>query len=164
MKTRFLLQNKFKRPGIILSLIGFAAWWWGQLNGAANIIKKIIPAKGEEVTYHPLTENQSAWNIAFLTISFFLFLGGFLLFIFSKEKNEDEYIQRVRLESFQFAALLQLASFVLFFIGIALFQPKNENSYVETFFILTIIFFWLLYILHFNFALYIKPKLTEQHD
>ncbi|MFT3845531.1 MAG: hypothetical protein QM725_10790 [Lacibacter sp.] len=163
MKTRFLLPHRFKIAGIILFITGFIGWLWGQADGSARLIKQHIPAKGKLVTYHPLAENQQIINAAFLTITFFGFIIGILLTIISKEKVEDEYTQKLRLETYQFAAFAQfLLIFSLIIIRFITGSQLMERLIVEAG-LLFIVLFWAIFIIRFNLLLFIsKKKLSKE--
>lgn len=87
---KYLQPHSFKKIGIILSPIGLIVWSALQLNG---------------IQFGLSNHNI---EIALLIISFFSFLGGIYFITFSKEKIEDEMIQKIRLDSLLFAAMVQL--------------------------------------------------------
>ena len=158
MKTRFLLPHRFKKIGLALFIFGFIGWLWGQADGPARLIKNFIAPKGKLVTYHPLAQNQYELNVAFLLITFFGFILGLALLILSKERNEDEYSQKLRLESYQFAALFQfILILVLLILRFILGSDIMETLIVELglFFILL---FWIVYLIRFNFLMFLNKR------
>ncbi len=90
MKTKYLLPNHYKRLGAIMMPVGLLIWCLTQIGFFNNLL-----------VVH--------WTIvAVLIISFFSFLTGMYFLVFVKEKQEDEYITNLRLQSFQLAAFIQL--------------------------------------------------------
>ena len=82
-----------------------------------------------------------------------LFLIGGLFVMFSKEKKEDEYINQIRLKSFQYSVLLNyilLFFCILFIHGIPFFHVMVYNLF-------TII---VIYILRFQYLIY-KNSINE---
>jgi hypothetical protein len=140
---RFLLPYKFKYWGIFMFPLGFMAWTAGQLE-----------------YFHPFLKSVNFLFPGFqiiLLISFFSFLLGLYFLVFSKEKKEDEFILKVRLESSQFAALLQLSFFICSFIYMAISRKEPGGRELEgwmLFLLLSIFIFWLSYVIRFNFILF----------
>ncbi len=141
MKTKYLLPNQYKRLGALMMPIGLLIWCFTQI-GLFNSIMIIHWIK-----------------VMILTISFFSFLIGIYLVTFSKEKQEDEYISNIRLQSFQLSAFIQLLFFLLSFLYMFIFrtEPAGDGG-LEIFLISSIFLFWLFYILHFNFILFRNKK------
>lgn len=167
MKSRFLLSHRFKRIGAYMAPLGFIGWLWAQLDGMVPIVKWLIPSKGEIFTHHGVTENQFWPMVTFMIICFTAFLLGMLFLIFAKEKQEDEYTQRVRLESLQFAALFQ---FILLFllIGLVIIMGFVNNKVrmdvivFEQLPILLILLFWIVYFIRFNWILHFSNLLMKK--
>ena len=97
-----------------------------------------------------------------LIISFCSFLMGMAFLVLSKEKTEDEYTQKVRLESYQFSAMIQF----FFLFGLTLLVLFFENSLGRLAFeqmpIFIILFFWLTYFVRFNYVLYFSKSLNSK--
>tara|TARA_B110000285_G_C15059350_1_gene581446 strand:- start:478 stop:945 length:468 start_codon:yes stop_codon:yes gene_type:complete len=66
-----------------------------------------------------------------------LIIIGLIIYMFSKEKVEDDYINKLRLESFQLTSLISLAASVMFYIVYKTF--KLELDY----FVLIYLIIWL---------------------
>ncbi len=66
-------------------------------------------------------------------------------------------VQHTRLESFQFAALVQLISIILSFLSMLILGEPGEGG-LMLFFIILIFLFWLSFIFRFNYTLHIKLK------
>ncbi len=152
MKTAILLPYYFKKIGIILIPFGLIIWCLTQLGYFNNILKN-------------QTGNTNLYS-AVLIISFFSFLVGLYFLVFVKEKQEDEFITNIRLLSFQRASFLQFVYFFLAFLFMLLFKKEPAgDAGLEMFLILSILSFWLFYILHFNISLFlIKKKANEEQS
>lgn len=142
MKTSFLLPNRFKNIGWILFTIGLFIWISTQIG--------LLNANLE----HPI-------KVLVLTCSFFSFLFGLYFITFSKEQIEDEYIANIRLKSFQLSAIIQMLYFVIAFSSMFILhlEPNGDNG-LSTFFLLSVIIYWLTYLLTFNIAI-LKNKIKS---
>lgn len=81
-------------------------------------------------------------------------LLGLLLLAFSKEKLEDEWIQHVRLESFQWAILINtllLMAFTIFIHGFPFLNVMVYNMFTPL----------LIFVARFYFVLRIKPSFSK---
>ena len=79
---------------------------------------------------------------------------GLLLLAFSREKVEDEWIQRVRLESFQWAILansLLLMAFIIFTHGMPFLTVMVYNMFTPL----------LIFVARFYYLLYLKPVFSK---
>jgi len=144
MNPSFLLPNRFKKIGIILFPIGFIIW--------------IITQRGLFNTYLNHT-----MKVITLTLSFFSFLFGLYFISFSKEPIEDEYINSVRLKSFQISSITQMVFFLISFIIMFLFNLEpNGDAGLSIFLLSSIILYWLIYMIIFNYTLITnKSKLDD---
>jgi hypothetical protein len=135
MSPSFLLPNRFKKIGIILFPIGFIIW--------------IITQRG---LFN--TDLNQTMKVITLTLSFFSFLFGLYFISFSKEPIEDEYINSVRLKSFQISSITQMGFFLISFIIMFLFniEPSTDGG-LSIFFLSSIILFWIMYNMIFNYTL-----------
>jgi len=136
-----LLPNRFKKIGILITPFGLILWLLMQRGLITNLLSS---------NFSKSTIN--ATNTAIATIGFFSFLIGLYLISFSKEKLEDEMISKIRLECFQFAALIQIISIIIGFVLIAFLGEPEIEEYIMVF-IFYIIMFWLTYIIRFNLTL-----------
>src|SRR4051812_26541554 len=113
MNTRFLLPNYFKKLGLVMVPAGLVLWCLTQ----QNVFDKLL-----------VGEHSVSWpKVIVLVISWFGFLFGMYFIAFSKEKIEDEYINNIRLHSFQLAALVQLLFFIASFICMAVFHAEPDS-------------------------------------
>jgi hypothetical protein len=144
MNPSFLLPNRFKKIGIILFPIGFIIW--------------IITQRG---LFN--TDLNHTMKVITLTLSFFSFLFGLYFISFSKEPIEDEYINSVRLKSFQISSITQMVFFLISFIIMFLFNLEpNGDAGLSIFLLSSIILYWLIYMIIFNYTLITnKSKLDD---
>ena len=144
MNPSFLLPNRFKKIGIILFPIGFIIW--------------IITQRG---LFN--TDLNQTMKVITLTLSFFSFLFGLYFISFSKEPIEDEYINSVRLKSFQISSITQMVFFLISFIIMFLFNLEpNGDAGLSIFLLSSIILYWLMYMIIFNYTLITnKSKLDD---
>jgi uncharacterized membrane protein YozB (DUF420 family) len=93
-------------------------------------------------------------RVIILSLSFFSCLTGMFFLVFSREKEEDEYVADVRLKSFQLAAFVQLTFFLVAFLYMFLFQKEpSGDAGLELFLIGSIFLFWFSYLCCFHFAI-----------
>ena len=144
MNPSFLLPNRFKKIGIILFPIGFIIW--------------IITQRG---LFN--TDLNHTMKVITLTLSFFSFLFGLYFISFSKEPIEDEYINSVRLKSFQISSITQMVFFLISFIIMFLFNLEpNGDGGLSIFLLFSILIFWIMYMVIFNYTLITnKSKLDD---
>ncbi len=144
MKTKYLLPNYYKRLGAIMVPFGLLTWYLTQI----GLFNKLL-------TVH--------WAVIMvLVISFFSFLTGIYFLVFTREKQEDEYIINLRLQSFQLAAFIQLFFFLLTFLGMFIFSIEfNHDAGLASFFVSSVLLFWFFYIFHFNYIIYRNKSKTE---
>lgn len=110
MKTKYLLPNKFKTTGWILLLIGLMFGTWFLFFDEVADIKVWMPALHNEF---PMSDESGLFRFVFTSIideiaGTFIIVGA-LFVAFSREKQEDEYIMKIRLESLVWAVLVNSA-------------------------------------------------------
>lgn len=137
---KMLLPNTFKKVGLVVAPIAFMMWLGIQL-GYLDFLLGPWPA------------NMPVRRVLLVTGAF-SFLFGMYSIAFSKEKFEDEMIQRIRLESFLFAAYVQLALVFTFFFWTLLIGDIKQGGF-ELFLIFTILLFWVSYIIRFNYTVHL---------
>lgn len=146
MKTNYLFSNWFKKigwilfiPGIILGIV-FLIY---QSDISLFNIRVFAIAKGfSDTTFFSILEN----NVLDEITSILLIIGA-LLIAFSKEKSEDEFISKIRLESLVWATYMNYAILILAIT----FVFSNPFLWVLIFNMFTVLFFFLV---RFNWALY----------
>ncbi len=144
MNPSFLLPNRFKKIGIILLPIGLIIWIITQ-RSLINI------------------DLNHSLKVVTLTLSFFSFLFGLYFTTFSKELIEDEYINSVRLKSFQISSITQMVFFLISFtlMFILNIEPNGDGG-LSIFLLSSILIFWVMYVVIFNYTLITnKNKLDD---
>jgi hypothetical protein len=144
MEPSFLLPNRFKKVGIFFFPIGIIVW--------------VLTQRGLFST-----DLNHQMKVLILTLSFFSFLFGLYFITFSKEPIEDEYINSVRLKSFQISSITQMAFFLIYFLLIFILniEPHGDAG-LSIFLLSSIILYWLMYMIIFNYILFInKSKLDD---
>lgn len=150
---KFLLPHRYKKIGVVLTPLGFALWLAMQLGCINSLLVRIF---GHSETGY-VRSPYHVINVTMAILGFFAFLGGFYFMIFSKEKIEDEMVQRTRLDSFQFAAFIQIIFLVAGFLFM-LFAGDPGESGMMLFFIALVALFWLSFIGRFNYVLHVKYR------
>jgi len=154
METRFLLPNKFKVYGWILlipsSILGllviFEEFKFNFLDMRVFTISSGGFAPWEVTRAFKFEkENLTA------TLVGVLFLLGALMVTLAREKNEDEFISKMRLESLLWATILNYLILLFCFI----FFYEFGFVYVMIFNMFTIL---ILFIIRFNYVLYLSSK------
>lgn len=148
---KYLLPHRFKKIGAIIAPVGFALWicmQFGYITQSLTFLFGESHGSLNNTSYHTA-------NVCTAIISFFSFLVGIYFVTFSKEKVEDEMVQRTRLDSFQFAALTQIIFIIIGFLFILFFKEPGEGG-LMLFFIIIIFLFWLCFIGRFNYIMHIK--------
>lgn len=145
---KLLLPNRFKKYGLFMAPVGFAVWLAMQRGFTKRIMLLF------------LEEGSSAIqiiNVSIAILSFFSFLAGIYFLVFSQEKVEDEMIQKTRVDSFQFAALVQFICIIIGFLLMLIFKEPSVEG-LMLFFIILLFIFWLCFIGRFNYVIHIRIK------
>ena len=145
-----LLPHRYKRVGLIIAPIGFFLWIAMQIGWITKFSQLIG------------LENPKVLNVSFAILGFFSFLFGTYALAFSKEKAEDEMIKKVRLESLQFAALLQMVFLIVGLTWVGFMKNPPGDGGLMLFFIMAIFIFWIIYIIRFNYIIHIKVYWYEK--
>lgn len=145
-----LLPHRYKRIGLIIAPTGFFLWIAMHMEWISEISQLLG------------LENLRVLNISCAILGFFSFLFGTYALAFSKEKAEDEMIKRIRLESLQLAALLQMIFLIVGLILVAFMKNAPGDGGLMLFFILAIFIFWIFYIIRFNYIIHIKVYRYEK--
>lgn len=154
METRFLLSSKFKRFGWIILIP----------SSILGLLKIFNDFKLESLDLKMFTI-CSGMPSPFFTFGFdkvnltgtiigILFILGAILVAFSREKYEDEFISKNRLESFLWATYINYAILIFCF----LFFYGSCFLFVMIFNMFTMI---ILFIVRFHYVLYRSLKLLE---
>jgi hypothetical protein len=152
MKTKLLFPHRFKRIGWILlvpsTILGIACIFFDFSFNFLDI--KVFAIFSDDFfgsdTVFGLGKNNITDEIVGV-----LFIIGALFVAFSKEKNEDEFIEKTRWESLVWATYINY--FILIFCF--LFFYNTSFLWVMIFNMFTILIF---FILRFYFILYMSKK------
>ena len=150
---KFLLPHRFKKKGAVIAPLGFCLWLVMQLGYIESLL---ISAFGQ-------LNASNGWSVYHIVnalsaiLGFFSFLAGLYFVSFSKEKIEDEMVQKTRLDSFQFAAFLQILVTIAGFLFVLFIGDPGESG-IMIFFIVLVFLFWLSFIGRFNYILHVKYK------
>ena len=156
MKSRFLFSHKFKHLGWILFSTGFVLGvilLWNDIeypNWETNVFPLIGSNDIFSSTFFEWTSNNIADEIA----SILIILGGILI-SFSKTKDEDEYISKIRMESLIWATYVNYMVLVLAIIFV--FDLSFLNVLIYNMFTMLLFF-----MLRFHYVLYKSKKLTDE--
>jgi hypothetical protein len=160
METRFLLPNKLKLPGWIIlipsGILGVLAIFFHLEWNFLEMKVFTIYSDGAAFFYssRPVVFGFDDVNLTATVFGIF-FLIGSVMVAFSKEKHEDEFIAKIRLESLLWATYINYAILFLcflFFYGFGFLYVMILNMF-------TIL---ILFIIRFNYVLYrISKPLTE---
>ena len=157
MKTKLLLPHKFKKPGWILliptTLFGlyiiFSDFEFDFLNA------RVFTLYSNEILGESVTMGFVKTNLT-LTVTGIIFIISAFFVAFSREKTEDEFIARIRLESLLWATYINYGILLFCF----LFFYDFGFFYVMIFNMFTIL---LIFIIRFQYLLY-RAKKSLSHE
>lgn len=154
---KYLLSNKFKKPGWVLLIIGITL---GILHAINNYEYDVFRVNVISLFHNDTIFSENNGFISIIKdsiidelISIMIIVGG-LLVGFSKEKIEDEFIARIRLNSLKWAILVNYG--VLLFATLFLYHNNFLNIMIYNMFTPLLIF-----ILRFNYVVYKKTSHEE---
>lgn len=147
----FLFPNRYKKLGAILGPVGFTAWILMQIGFVKQLLLIFLgkPETTSEISFH------HTLNVAVAITSFLAFLFGVCFVSFSKEKMEDEMVKKIRLDSLQFAAQIQMLITIVGFAIIIIIGSPPEGL-LMLFLIGLLLIFWLAFVTRFNYILHIS--------
>jgi len=155
METRFLLPNKFKLIGWIILVISVILGLFHLFYLKGSELKFLDVKMFTVYSQNFLSSSSVIFGLDKVnltgTIIGILFIFGAVMVAFAKEKNEDEFIRKIRLESFLWATYINYAILIFCF----LFLYGTGFLYVMIFNMFTVI---ILFIVRFNFMLYRSTK------
>jgi hypothetical protein len=150
MKPRLLLPNRFKLIGLILAVpslaLGIAVRFFEFGFSFLNYVKQYDILSGKITDTRNYTDELALSGI----------IISFLFIAFAREKQEDEFITRLRLESLQWAVLI---NYILLLITTWIVY---EFAFIDVMMynMLTVL---LLFILRFHILLW-KNKFSADHQ
>lgn len=156
MKQYFLLPHAYKNLGWVLFvpflLLGVAALFFEvEFGWLSTQVVSVLP--DQLFTQHWFQMKKV--NIT-VTVAGVGFIVACLLVGFSAEKLEDEFVAKVRLQSLQWAVLVNYMVLITCFLlvyDMAFLQIMIYNMF-------TVLLF---YILRFHFVLYLQPIIRKNH-
>lgn len=148
MRTSFLLPSSFKKPGWIIFITGLLGgfYWllidsepqWSEVNVLIIYLDEIFNRpQWFTILKNPLFDE---------VVSILIIIGGIMV-AFSREKIEDEYVAKIRLESLVWAVYfnyLVLLMTITLVYGITFFYVLVFNMFTLLFFFI-IRFRWLMW-------------------
>ena len=149
METRFLLLNRFKKFGWVFLCLALLLWIYSSvveniswLNLPVFCIYCDRPFANESLRFFGIIQDNFALELICL-----LFITGSLLVAFSKVKQEDEFILKIRLESLVWATYLNFFVLVgaLLFVYGGLFLEILFVNFFTFLFLFIIRFHWVYY-------------------
>jgi hypothetical protein len=159
MKSRFLIAHKYKPLGWFLFTLGFILGIVLMINeyDYPNWEVSVFPLIGETgfLSSNPAFE----WNVNNISdeIASLLIIIGGILVAFSKTKDEDEYISKIRMESLIWATYVNYAILILailFVFDMSFFSVLIYNMF-------TILLFFMV---RFHYLLYKSKKVIEDEE
>jgi hypothetical protein len=159
MKTPFLFPNSFKKIGWILFLPAFVASVCISIFSVS--ISEYLEVKVFDIVNDGIMEESKYFtfiknSIVDELLLFCLVIGGIFI-CFSRLKNEDEFISKIRYESLVWAVYVNYVVILLLAVFIYGFPYLNVLFY-NTF---TMIFF---FIIRFHYKLYQLKKATADEE
>ncbi|WP_256012241.1 hypothetical protein [Desertivirga xinjiangensis] len=151
-----LLPYYFKKIGATVAPLGFAVWLLMQF----GFITKVLTVIFGTATTSSMASLFHTVNVILATVGFLSFLAGMYFVSFSREKVEDEMINKLRLDSFQFAAFVQLVFTIVGFLSMVILGSPNEGL-LMLFFIVALFLFWLTYVARFNYFVHSNYRIEE---
>ncbi len=161
MTDSLLISHRWKTLGWILSIPALIAGMYLLSTDNADFIPVTIPVWAEKFFWiDTIFANKSVPKVIYLfdeLVAMTLFTG-LLLLAFSKEKEEDEWIQSQRLSALQWAVLFNtivLMLFTIFVHGLPFLQVMVYNMFTPL----------LIFVARFYYIVYLKPRFqTALHE
>jgi len=158
MKSRFLFPHHYKPIGWVIFVIGFILGIILMLNdyNYPEWEVSVFPLISENDFFSKPAFEWSTNNIADEMASVFMIVGGILV-SFSKTKDEDEYISKIRMESLIWATYVNyiiLIITILFVFDISFFNVLIFNMF-------TILLFFMV---RFHYELFKLKNVKEDEE
>lgn len=160
MKTKFLFPNRFKRIGWILlvptAILGVLIIFFDFNFKFLDLKVLAIYSTGNIISGGGRHLIEFVKNNVTDEICGILFIIGAILVAFSKEKEEDEFIAKIRLESLVWATYINYAILILCFLFV--YDTGFLNVMILNMFSILIFF-----IIRFNYILF-KTNKSLDHE
>lgn len=156
MKNDLLIAHRWKLIGWVITIPAFIAGLYYMAQDNPEGLEVTLPEwLGKFLWIESFMSNEPPKALALLDeLICILLLIGLLMLAFSREKIEDEWIQRVRLESFQWAILansLLLMGFIIFTHGMPFLTVMVYNMFTPL----------LIFVARFYYVLHLKPMFSK---
>lgn len=149
MKNEFYFPNRLRKLGLVLFTLGVSAWIL-VLTGTLgeSLFKTRVFALynsdflGEGKSFFRVIENEVSDELIGVLV-----LAGLMLIGFSREKQEDEFVQKIRLNALKWAVFVNYGLLLfafLFVYGIAFLDVMLYNMFTVL----------IIYILRFRYLMY----------
>ena len=132
MKTKYLLNNKYKPLGWILFSLGLVLGSYILFVGDLDWTMKVFPLIGDDGMFVGTPAFEWSENSIEDELASVLLIFGGLIVAFSKMKDEDEFISKIRLESLVWATWINyiiLFLAVLFVFDMPFFNVMMVNMF-----------------------------------
>ncbi|MDD3771436.1 MAG: hypothetical protein BGP01_08270 [Paludibacter sp. 47-17] len=157
MKANYLFPNRFKKigwflfvPGVLLGIL------YLMYPSDISLFNMNVLVIAEEEIFSNTNFLSISENYVLDEIASILLITGALLIAFSKEKSEDEFIAKIRLESLVWATYVNYAILIL----AIMFVYEMTFLWVLVFNMFTLLIFFLI---RFNWALYTsKNQISDE--
>ncbi len=158
MKTHYLFPNRFKKIGWLLFISGIILGVVSEISQSdfAFLNVKVFAIADQAIFGKTVFFTISESNILGEIVGLLLIIGAIFI-AFSKEKSEDEFISRIRLESLVWATYINYAILIftiVFIYGLAFLDVLVFNMFT------LLIFF----IIRFNWVLYKTKKQVRDEE
>lgn len=155
MKSSYLLPHRFKIPGWVLFIVGAFLGILCLLNFEPAFLDLNVFGYGSTPLFISSTNHFDFFQNNILDeLASLLLISGAIFIVFSKEKIEDEYISKIRLDSLVWAVYINY--FILILTIIFVYDLAFLTILVFNMF--TVLFF---FILRFNWILYKTNKIKR---
>ena len=156
MKTKFLIHNKYKKWGWILLGLAVVLGVLESAFEALSFLNEVsILAVYDSGFIFDEKEGPAFFRVIVDDFQFelisTLFIVGALMVSFSRLKNEDEYIAKVRLESLVWATFFHFLTVIIFTLAV------YGSAYFNVM-LINMVSILVLFILKFHVTLYIKER------
>jgi uncharacterized protein YacL len=158
MKSKFLFSHKYKPLGWFLFLTGMVLGTVLLLNDIEypNWEIQVFPLISENDIFSNPAFELSSNNVSDEIASILVIIGGILV-SFSKTKDEDEYISKIRMDSLIWATYVNY--FVLILAILFVFDLSFFNVLIYNMF--TVLLFFML---RFHYVLYKSKRIVSNEE
>ncbi|GAA4274164.1 hypothetical protein U6A24_21990 [Aquimarina gracilis] len=154
---KYLLSNKFKKPGWVLLVVGIT---FGIIHALNDFESDLLTVKVISLFHNDIIFSKNNGLVSIIEDSIvdeiltLMIITGGLLVGFSKEKIEDEFISKIRLSSLKWAILINYG--ILLFATLFFYHTNFMSIMIYNMFTPLIIF-----IVRFNYIVYKKTGHEE---